>query len=135
LQRRVSPAETSRVNWEPGRRAGPARLIIAWTPRVPTSSEDVSTAQESKHMFELASTDRKSPCSRTPTCISRDATTTRPAELKHLNPLESNFHFDDWTEALADHKVQGMVVRESPNRDDDTLMIKKLYLAQKDKSE
>ena len=56
-------------------------------------------------------------------------------ELKHLNLLESDFHFDDWIQALRDFDVQGSVICESPNREEDALMLKKLYLAQKEKSD
>ncbi len=55
-------------------------------------------------------------------------------EIKHLNLLESDFHFDDWVQALRDHGVGGTVICESPNQEDDALMLKKLYLAGKEKS-
>jgi deoxyribonuclease IV len=55
-------------------------------------------------------------------------------ELKHLNLLESDFRFDDWIQALRDFEVQGSVVCESPNREEDALMLQKLYRAQMDKA-
>ncbi len=56
-------------------------------------------------------------------------------ELKHLDLMQSDFHFDDWIEALVDFDVRGLVICESPNREEDSLMLKKLYLAQKSKTE
>lgn len=55
-------------------------------------------------------------------------------ELKHLDLMQSDFHFDDWIEALADFDVRGLVICESPNREEDALMLKKLYWAQKAKT-
>ncbi len=55
-------------------------------------------------------------------------------ELKHLDLMQSDFHFDDWIEALADFDVRGLVICESPNREEDALMLKALYLAQKAKA-
>ncbi len=54
-------------------------------------------------------------------------------ELKHLNLLESDFRFDDWIQALRDFDVRGAVICESPNREEDALMLQKLYRAQKNK--
>ncbi len=48
-------------------------------------------------------------------------------ELKHLNLQESDFHYDDWIQALKDFEVEGMVICESPNLEQDALMLKKLY--------
>jgi deoxyribonuclease-4 len=56
-------------------------------------------------------------------------------ELKHLNLMQSDFHFDDWIEALADFDVRGLLICESPNREEDALMLKKLYWAQKAKTD
>jgi deoxyribonuclease-4 len=56
-------------------------------------------------------------------------------ELKHLDLMQSDFHFDDWIEALADFDVRGLVICESPNREEDALMLKKLFWAQKAKTD
>lgn len=50
-------------------------------------------------------------------------------EMKHLNLEESDFHFDDWIQALKDFGVEGRIICESPNLEQDALMLKKLYLA------
>ena len=56
-------------------------------------------------------------------------------ELKHLDLMQSDFHFDDWIEALVDFDVRGLVICESPNREEDSLMLKKLYWGLKDKTD
>jgi deoxyribonuclease-4 len=48
-------------------------------------------------------------------------------ELKHLNLRDSDFHYDDWIQALKEMNVKGMVVCESPNLETDALMLKNLY--------
>lgn len=48
-------------------------------------------------------------------------------ELKHLNLRDSDFHYDDWVEALKDFGVAGMVICESPNLEEDALMLKTLF--------
>jgi deoxyribonuclease-4 len=48
-------------------------------------------------------------------------------ELKHINLMESDFHYDDWLQALRDFGVGGMAICESPNLEADALMLKKLY--------
>jgi deoxyribonuclease IV len=55
-------------------------------------------------------------------------------ELKHLNLQESDFRFDDWIRALRDSDVHGTVICESPNREEDALMLQSLYRAQKEKA-
>jgi deoxyribonuclease-4 len=56
-------------------------------------------------------------------------------ELKHLDLMQSDFHFDDWIESLANFDVRGLVICESPNREEDALMLKKLYWAQRAKTD
>jgi deoxyribonuclease-4 len=56
-------------------------------------------------------------------------------ELKHLDLAESDFRYDDWIEALGDFDVRGLVICESPNREEDALMLKKLYRGRKEKTE
>ena len=48
-------------------------------------------------------------------------------ELKHLNLIDSDFRFDDWIQALKDYGVEGMVICESPNLEQDAIMLKALY--------
>ena len=55
-------------------------------------------------------------------------------EIKHLNLDETDFRYDEWLQALRDLGVEGLVICESPNLEDDALMLKKLYLAQTTKS-
>ena len=51
-------------------------------------------------------------------------------EIKHLNLEEADFRYDEWLQALRDLAVEGLVICESPNLEEDALMLKKLYLAQ-----
>jgi deoxyribonuclease-4 len=55
-------------------------------------------------------------------------------EVKHLNLEESDFHYDEWVEALKDLEVEGMVICESPGRETDARMLKELYRFYKLKS-
>ena len=55
-------------------------------------------------------------------------------EIKHLNLEEADFRYDEWLQALRDLAVEGLVICESPNLEEDALMLKKLYLAQTTKS-
>jgi deoxyribonuclease-4 len=55
-------------------------------------------------------------------------------EVKHLNLEESDFHYDEWVEALKDLEVEGMVICESPGRETDARMLKELYRSYKLKS-
>ncbi len=52
-------------------------------------------------------------------------------EMKHLNLRDSDFLFDDWIQALKDCGVEGMVICESPNREQDAMMLKNLYHSKK----
>jgi deoxyribonuclease-4 len=54
-------------------------------------------------------------------------------EIKHLNLGESDFHFDEWLDALRDFDVKGAVICESPSRETDAMMLKKLYGSQRPK--
>jgi deoxyribonuclease-4 len=54
-------------------------------------------------------------------------------EIKHLNLGEGDFRCDEWLEVLRDLAVEGLVICESPNLEEDALMLKKLYLAQQEK--
>ena len=48
-------------------------------------------------------------------------------EVKHLDLRDSDFHYDDWVQALRDFGVAGMVICESPNLETDAIMLKNLY--------
>jgi deoxyribonuclease-4 len=48
-------------------------------------------------------------------------------EKKHLDLEESDFRFDEWIQALKDYGVEGMIICESPNLEQDAMMLKQLY--------
>ncbi|ADC64348.1 Xylose isomerase domain protein TIM barrel [Ferroglobus placidus DSM 10642] len=48
-------------------------------------------------------------------------------EKKHLNLKESDLKYEELLKALKDFKVKGVVICESPNLEEDALMLKKLY--------
>lgn len=50
-------------------------------------------------------------------------------EIKHLILNESDFRYEEWIQALKDYGVEGRVICESPNLEQDALMLKKLYTA------
>ncbi len=51
----------------------------------------------------------------------------KKGEIKHLNLIDSDFRFDEWIQALKDYGIEGSVICESPNLEQDALMLKKLY--------
>jgi deoxyribonuclease-4 len=55
-------------------------------------------------------------------------------ELKHLNLDETGFRYDEWLQALRDLGVEGLVICESPNLEEDALMLMNLYRAGQVKS-
>ena len=55
---------------------------------------------------------------------------TAKGEIKHLNLKDSDFRYDDWIQALKDCTVEGMVICESPNLEQDAKMLKNLYYSQ-----
>ncbi len=48
-------------------------------------------------------------------------------EKKHLNLRDSDFRFDDWIQALENYGVEGTIICESPNLEQDAMMLKQLY--------
>lgn len=50
-------------------------------------------------------------------------------EMKHLNLIESDFRYDEWIQALKDFDIKGMVICESPDQEQDAMMLKKLFYA------
>ncbi len=54
----------------------------------------------------------------------------KKGEIKHLILNESDFHYDEWVQAFKDFGARGMVICESPNLEQDALMLKELYIAE-----
>lgn len=48
-------------------------------------------------------------------------------EIKHLNLNESDFNYYDLVRALKDYSVEGVIISESPNIEEDALLLKKTY--------
>ncbi len=48
-------------------------------------------------------------------------------EKRHLNLRESDFRYEDLMRALKERKVGGLVISESPNREEDALLLKEVY--------
>ncbi|MEZ0290113.1 MAG: TIM barrel protein [Sulfolobales archaeon] len=51
----------------------------------------------------------------------------RRGEVKHLNLEESDLNYRDILRALRDFKVSGVVISESPNIEEDAILMKKTY--------
>jgi deoxyribonuclease-4 len=51
----------------------------------------------------------------------------KKGEIKHLNMEESDFQYVDFVRALKDYDVRGMVICESPNQEDDALLLQNTY--------
>lgn len=50
-------------------------------------------------------------------------------EKKHLNLKDSDFRFDEWIQALKDFGVEGTIICESPNLEQDAMMLKNLFFS------
>jgi deoxyribonuclease-4 len=50
-------------------------------------------------------------------------------EKKHLNLQDSDFRFDEWIQALKDFGVEGTIICESPNLEQDAMMLKNLFFS------
>ncbi len=48
-------------------------------------------------------------------------------EKRHLNLKESDFKFEDLLKALKDFKAKGTIIVESPNLEEDAIMLKRLW--------
>ncbi len=48
-------------------------------------------------------------------------------EIKHLNLNETGYRVEEWIEALRDVRAEGLVICESPARENDARMLKSLY--------
>jgi len=55
-------------------------------------------------------------------------------ELKHLNLSDSDFRYGDWITAANDLNAAGLVICESPAREYDAVILKRLYEAKRLKS-
>ena len=52
---------------------------------------------------------------------------TKAGERRHLPFSESDFHYVEFLKALRDHGVRGLLICESPNREEDSLLLKETY--------
>jgi deoxyribonuclease-4 len=50
-------------------------------------------------------------------------------EIKHLVLNESDFRYEEWVQTVKDYGIEGRVICESPNKEQDALMVKKLYVS------
>jgi deoxyribonuclease-4 len=50
-------------------------------------------------------------------------------ELKHLDMADADFNYKDFIRALSDRKAKGIVVCESPNMEEDALLLHQTYRA------
>ena len=51
----------------------------------------------------------------------------KSGETKHLNLRESDFNYVEFIHALSDYNVKGLVINESPNLEEDTLLLEQTY--------
>lgn len=51
----------------------------------------------------------------------------KAGETKHMNLMESDLNYQEILHALADHKVSGLVICESPNLEEDALLLQETY--------
>jgi deoxyribonuclease-4 len=48
-------------------------------------------------------------------------------EIKHLNLKESDFQYVEFLQALKDYEVKGLFICESPNLEEDALLLQATY--------
>lgn len=53
----------------------------------------------------------------------------KKGEIKHLNLKDSDLQYPDFLRALKDRRVKGVIVCESPNLEDDALLLQNTYRA------
>ena len=53
----------------------------------------------------------------------------KKGEIKHLNLRESDFKYVEFLQALKDYDASGMVICESPNLEEDALLLQETYNA------
>ena len=51
----------------------------------------------------------------------------KSGEAKHLNLRESDFNYVDFIHALSDYDVKGLVINESPNLEEDAMLLQQTY--------
>jgi len=51
----------------------------------------------------------------------------KSGETKHLNLRESDFNYVEFIHALSDYNVKGLVINESPNLEEDALLLEQTY--------
>ena len=51
----------------------------------------------------------------------------KKGEIKHLNLKESDFQYVELLQALKDHDAKGIVICESPNLEEDALLLQATY--------
>lgn len=51
----------------------------------------------------------------------------KKGEIKHLNLKESDFHYSELLKALKDYNAKGVVICESPNLEEDALLLQETY--------
>jgi deoxyribonuclease-4 len=52
----------------------------------------------------------------------------RRGEIKHLNLKESDFQYIEFLKALKERGVKGLIICESPNLEEDALLLQQSYL-------
>jgi len=53
----------------------------------------------------------------------------KSGETKHLNLRESDFNYVEFIHALSDYNIKGLVISESPNLEEDALLLQQTYRA------
>jgi deoxyribonuclease-4 len=51
----------------------------------------------------------------------------KSGEAKHLNLIESDFNYVELIHALSDYNVKGLVISESPNLEEDAMLLQQAY--------
>ena len=54
----------------------------------------------------------------------------KSGEIKHLNLKDSDFNYLDFIKAVKDVKIKGLVISESPNLEEDALLLQEAYASQ-----
>ncbi|MEM1559916.1 MAG: TIM barrel protein [Ignisphaera sp.] len=49
-------------------------------------------------------------------------------EIKHLNLIESDLNYKDLIKALKEFSIKGVIISESPNLEEDAILIKNIYM-------
>jgi deoxyribonuclease-4 len=53
----------------------------------------------------------------------------KSGEIKHLNLRDSDFNYVEFIHALSDYNVKGLIINESPNLEEDALLLQQTYRA------